>query len=208
MGLSDCSASLDALDASRFSVFVEALTQTIDAAAGDEARILHEGAAHVTELVSHDDWLPAKFADPVPGAYGQYLLYCDPRSRFTTVAFVWDAGSSTPIHDHTVWGIIGVLRGAEIAERFVIRSGKLCSCGEATLRAGEVDRVSPRIGDVHRVRNAYADRSSISIHVYGADLCKVERHTYCPDTGRVERIVSKPYDNPAVLARHAAPSPY
>ena len=92
--------------------FVQALTQTVDAAGGDEARILHEAAPLVAELVAHDDWLPATLAQPLAGSYGQYLLYRDPSARFTAVAFVWDVGASTPIHDHMVWGIVGVLRGS------------------------------------------------------------------------------------------------
>jgi predicted metal-dependent enzyme (double-stranded beta helix superfamily) len=153
------------------------------------------------ELVAHDDWLPQHLAIPVCGSYGQYLLYRDPLVRFTVVSFVWDGGTRTPIHDHTVWGIIGVLRGAEIAERFAYDGVGLRSLGEATLRAGEIDRVSPRIGDIHQVRNAFADRSSISVHVYGADLCTVERHIYCRETGRIDSTVSKPFDNREPLLR-------
>jgi predicted metal-dependent enzyme (double-stranded beta helix superfamily) len=38
---------------------------------------------------------------------------------------------------------------------------------------------------VHRVRNAYDDRVSISIHVYGANIGgAVRRHTYPPGGGR------------------------
>lgn len=179
----------------RFTSFVRALTRTVDDAAGNEARILHHASPLVTELIAHDDWLPPNLAVPLPGSYGQYLLYRDPRARFTTVAFVWDVGVSTPIHDHTVWGIVGVLRGSEAAERFTYRDGALRSHGELVLLQGQIDRVSPRIGDIHRVRNGENDRSSISIHVYGGDLCVVERHTYCDKTGRVDRVVSKPYDN-------------
>ena len=201
MDLSDCtSATTDAVSP-RFRHFVEAMTKTVDDALGDETRILAEGAPHVRALVAHDDWLPPRLAVPLDGSYGQYLLYRDPASRFTTVAFVWDGAASTPIHDHTVWGIVGVLRGAEISERFAYRDGALHPRGTATLSAGEVDRISPRLGDIHRVRNAYPDQCSISIHIYGADLCTIDRHTYCERTGRVEVIRSKPYDNGAPLYR-------
>ena len=199
MELDSCTEPAGAGTSDRFVRFARAMTRTLDECKSDEARILHEGTPHVADLISSDDWLPAHLSVPVPGAYGQYLLYRDPADRFTTVAFVWDAGSRTPIHDHTVWGIVGVLRGAESAERFTLREGKLQSHGEVWLRSGEIDRVSPRIGDIHRVRNAYDDRVSISIHVYGADLPKVQRHTFCEVTGRVDPTWSKPYDNAAPL---------
>jgi predicted metal-dependent enzyme (double-stranded beta helix superfamily) len=43
-----------------------------------------------------------------------------------------------------------------------------------------VEAVSPAIGDIHRVRNAYDDRVSISIHVYGANIGAVHRSIYPP----------------------------
>ena len=187
----------------RFTDFIAAMTGVIDGASGDETHIFRHGHAHVEALIAQDDWLPERLARPLPGSYGQYLLYRDPWCRFTTVAFVWDAGSSTPIHDHTVWGIVGVLRGAEVAERFSVSDGGLRSLGEARLDAGQIDCVSPRIGDIHQVRNAYADRSSISIHVYGADLCTIERHVFDRDSGAMRSIVSKPFDNDEPLIGEA-----
>src|SRR5579871_1388642 len=94
----------------RFTRFIDAMTEVLEGASGDERTILEFGGRHVRDLVSADDWLPEHLAVPIPGAYGQYLLYRDPRVRFTVVSFVWDGGSHTPIHDHTVLGIIGVLR--------------------------------------------------------------------------------------------------
>ena len=52
---------------------------------------------------------------------------------------------------------------------------------EVRLEAGAVEAVSPVIGDIHRVRNAYDDRTSISIHVYGANIGAVRRSTYTPE---------------------------
>jgi len=193
MDIADCPGQVVA--PGRFTQFVDDMTRLVDDAAGDEATILRYGFSHVQALIAQDDWLPERLAQPLPGSYGQYLLYKDPRCRFTAVSFVWDRAAGTPIHDHMVWGIVGVLRGAEIAERFERTDRGLRSLGEGRLSAGEIDCVSPRIGDIHQVRNAYDDRSSISIHVYGADLCKVERHVYDRRTGDVQSIVSKPFDN-------------
>ena len=41
-----------------------------------------------------------------------------------------------------------------------------------------------RIGDVHVVENALADRPSISIHVYGANIGAVRRAVYAEDGSR------------------------
>lgn len=44
-----------------------------------------------------------------------------------------------------------------------------------------VDAVSPALGDLHQVRNAYADRVSIGIHACGAGIGAIERAIYFPD---------------------------
>lgn len=156
-----------------------------------EAGLIEQGQRLLATLVGRDDWLPEAWAQPDPQYYQQYLLYCDPLERFSVVSFVWGPGQSTPIHDHTVWGIIGVLRGAEMCEAYQRdKAGKLSGGGEYRLSPGQVEAVSPSIGDIHRVRNALDDQVSISIHVYGADIGAVQRHVYVADTGEVKDFIS------------------
>lgn len=149
----------------------------------DERAILDSGHALLQRLVSRDDWLPPAYARPSAERYQQYLLHCDSRERFSVVSFVWGPGQSTPVHDHRVWGLVGVLRGSERVEEFEQDgAGRLRRRGEAEiLKAGSVDGFSPRTGDIHRVSNALADQVSISIHVYGANIGAVERATYAED---------------------------
>ncbi len=161
------------------------------ARATDERLILEEGGALLENLVAHDDWLPDAYAAPDLTRYRQYLLHCDSRERFSVVSFVWGPGQATPIHDHRVWGLVGVLRGAETSEPFARDAGgAVHSAGPPELlSAGEVEAVSPSLGDIHRVANAQADAVSISIHVYGANIGAVERATYGVD-GTAKRFVS------------------
>jgi len=153
----------------------------------DEGALLERGGAALRELVAVDDWLPPEFAMPDPANYRQYLLYCDPLERFSVVSFVWGPGQKTPVHDHTVWGLIGMLRGAEVSQSYTRdASGKLRAETAQPLYPGEVTAVSPRIGDIHTVANALADRPSISIHAYGANIGAVARHVFVPGTGEVK----------------------
>ena len=69
-----------------------------------------------------DAWLPEAYAEAGP-RYRQYLLHCDPLERFCVVSFVWGPGQKTPIHNHTVWGLVGMLRGEEISTE--MRAGSL-----------------------------------------------------------------------------------
>ena len=150
-----------------------------------ETEVLAEGGALLRRLVSRDDWLPEAFARPDPDRYQQFLLHADSTERFSVLSFVWGPGQATPVHDHTVWGLIGMLRGAEYSQPYRERDGLLLAEGAPVrLEPGDVEAVSPRIGDVHRVHNAFDDRVSISIHVYGANIGAVRRHTYPPGGGR------------------------
>lgn len=175
----------------RLREFVRQMTLLTSQAGADEPTILAGGRELLGELVRCDDWLPDAFAQPDATYYRQYLLYCDPLERFSVVSFVWGPGQSTPVHDHTVWGLVGVLRGAEVCESFErAPTGGLRSLGASTLATGQVDAVSPSIGDIHAVKNAFDDRVSISIHVYGADIGAVHRHVFNTDTGEVKAFVS------------------
>lgn len=163
-----------------------------------EPRTLESASALMRGLVAADDWLPEAFAVPHPQYYQQHLLYGDPAERFSIVSFVWGPGQRTPVHDHTVWGVIGMLRGAELSQPFAPSGEGYMPVGEAhRLLPGDVECVSPSIGDVHRVSNAHDDRVSISIHLYGGNIGRIRRHVFDPATGAAKEFVSG-YSNAAV----------
>lgn len=165
---------------------IEALVSRTD----DEAALLAEGARVLGALVAHDDWLEAPFTRPDPARYRQYLLHRDPDARFSLVSFVWGPGQATPVHDHTVWGLVGMLRGAEYSQPYEVDAFGLHPTGPARrLEPGAVEAVSPTVGDIHKVWNAFDDRASISIHLYGADIGAVSRHTY-DDAGAKKTFIS------------------
>ena len=170
--------------------FIDRVGSLVDAGLQEPA-ILDGARRAMRELVATDDWLPEAMAKPHPQYYQQYLLHADPADRFSVVSFVWGPGQKTPVHDHTVWGVIGMLRGGERCMAYRDAAGKMVPAGEEIeLEPGDVEMVSPRIGDVHTVRNAYDDRVSISIHAYGANIGKVRRHVFDPQSGAVKEFVS------------------
>jgi predicted metal-dependent enzyme (double-stranded beta helix superfamily) len=197
----------------RLRRFVAGIAQLVESTV-DEPEILARGGALLADLVTHDDWLPDEYAVPDPARYRQYLLHCDSRERFSIVSFVWGPGQSTPIHDHRVWGLVGVLRGAELNQGFrpagqpagdrIAAAGagpgggaSLAPAGELQrLEVGAVSAVSPRVGDLHRVANAHDDRVSISIHVYGGNIGAVARATY--DVAGRARLFISGYSNRAL----------
>ncbi|WP_397452002.1 cysteine dioxygenase [Pseudomonas sp. NA-150] len=166
----------------RLRAFIGALAELIDSNPR-EGDLLHRGGKLLTQLISFDDWLPDDYAQPDPQRYQQFLLHADSRQRFSVVSFVWGPGQSTPIHDHRVWGLIGMLRGAEFSQGYARSpNGSLEKEGPAIrLEPGHVEALSPRSNDIHQVHNAFSDQVSISIHVYGANIGAVRRAVYLPD---------------------------
>ena len=169
--------------------FLAAMTELVGRTE-DEDCLLREGKPLLAALVARDDWLPAAAATPNSQHYQQHLLHCDPLERFSVVSFVWGPGQATPIHDHGVWGLVGMLRGAESCRNYVWHEGSLAPVGSHLLRAGQVLSLSPRHGDLHAVANAHSDRTSISVHVYGANIGAVARSVFDPETGARKPFVS------------------
>ena len=170
--------------------FVAGMTRLVDRAS-DEPTLLAEGRKLLAALIADDAWLPEAFARPDPVTYRQYLLYCDPLERFSVVSFVWEPGHRTPIHDHTVWGLVGVLRGAESCREYAPDGDRIVARGlEHTMTEGMIEAVSPTVGDWHVVANALEDRTSVSIHVYGANIGAVRRHMVDAASGEIRDFVS------------------
>ncbi len=176
----------------RLRHYILDMTNLVAVHGASEPDMLSKGEALLKDLILNDDWLPDEFAAPSPQSYRQYLLHCDPLERFSVVSFVWGPGQKTPVHDHTVWGLVGVMRGAELCEEYTgcVAGRPFTPSGTHRIEPGGVDRVSPTIGDIHVVSNAYADRPSISIHVYGANIGAVRRHVFDPASGTPREFIS------------------
>ena len=166
---------------------IAALHDTVN----EESSLLDAVADRLALLVRQDDWLPIEYSLPHPQHYQQYLLHADAGQRFSVVSFVWGPGQATPIHDHRVWGAIGMLRGAEENQRYRLDdAGIPVADGKAErLLPGAVVKVSSRDGDIHRVSNVFTDRVSISIHVYGGNIGAVKRAVYTPE-GAIKPFIS------------------
>ena len=190
------------MNTQRFTQFLDTMDALVTRTA-HEPTLLDEGESALKSLIAHDDWLPPAYARPVAERYQSYALYVDPRARYSVISFVWAPGQGTPIHNHTVWGLVGVLRGAERCEEFPVPGTTEMTCIHSHgLTRGDVDRVSPAIGDWHKVSNAMEDLPSVSIHVYGADIGRVHRNFWDATTRELKPMVSGySNDTPWIAAR-------
>jgi predicted metal-dependent enzyme (double-stranded beta helix superfamily) len=170
--------------------FVKEFSRLIDQDASEEL-IFIKGKKLLENLIAVDDWLPTEFTKPHPQYYQQYLLYADPLDRFSVVSFVWGPGQKTPVHNHTVWGMVGQLRGEEKGTPYYRQpnGGFLAGKPSASL-PGHVDTVSPNTHDIHVVENSLPDQTSISIHIYGGNIGRIQRSVFDPVTGAEKSFVS------------------
>lgn len=170
--------------------FVIEMTRLVERTT-EEAVLIADGRQLLSRLIEKDDWLPEEFAQVATDTYRQYLLYCDPLERFSVVSFVWGPGHRTPVHDHTVWGLVGQLRGAERCTEYQQDGAQVTPTGvEHLMNPGDIDAVSPTLGDWHVVASARDDGPSISIHVYGANIGAVSRHMVDAGSGQIKPFVS------------------
>lgn len=176
----------------RLNFFLQSFTELLETHKDEEELILAKGAKLLSELVRHDDWLPQECAVAHPDHYQQHLIYLDPEDRFSVISAVWSPGHSVPPHDHTVWGLVGQLRGSETSVDYEQGDlGKPMVPGKKThLLPGQVLAVSPNIGDIHSVSNSSQSEVSISIHVYGGNIGAIERRIFDLKTSEASCFIS------------------
>ena len=125
------------------------------------------------------DWLPPETKVGSPLYYQRHPLYEDPAGRFCVGSYVWKPGQETPVHDHSCWGVVGVIRGCLAWDNFVVdASGGLRQVSTDTVPAGLSAWLSPRYGDIHRIVNRAKRTTALSIHVYGAPFSEICRTRY------------------------------
>jgi len=149
-----------------------------------------------SRLLAAEGWLPDEFARPdtesgMGGGIGQYALYRDEAGELCLFSLVVPAGSSTPVHDHLAWGLVGVYRGAQLDTTYArLDDGTdearatLRVATEQTVQAGEFYTLLPPVGDIHYVKTV-SEAPSVSIHLLANDTACVWRHKYDPLAGTV-----------------------
>ena len=170
--------------------FVKGLATLLETNPSEEI-VFSKGKKLLETLIREDDWLPEAFCKPHPQYYQQYLLYADPLDRFSVVSFVWGPGQKTPLHNHTVWGMVGQLRGQERSANYYRQANGSYQADTAFIcEPGQVATVSPNTHDIHVVENALSDQTSISIHVYGGNIGRIQRAVFDPITGTEKLFIS------------------
>ncbi|MBX6763681.1 MAG: cysteine dioxygenase family protein [Rubrobacteraceae bacterium] len=149
------------------------------------------------ELLAAEGWLPEEFCSAavesgMGGGIGQWLIFRSAARDLCLFSLVVPPGSSTPVHDHLSWGLVGLYAG-EQEEVVYARKDEGRPVGEREelevvlrrrLRPGDFYPLLPPRDDIHGVRTV-SEVPSVSIHLLAADTGCVWRHSYDPETGVV-----------------------
>src|SRR6185369_7564495 len=111
------------------------------AAAGSPEEACEAIRPRFTELLADQTWLPDELAAPVPGSgmgggIGQWLLYRAGDESLSLFALAVPSCSSTPVHDHLAWGLVGLYRGEQDEEIYARDGDELTLVERRALRPG------------------------------------------------------------------------
>jgi predicted metal-dependent enzyme (double-stranded beta helix superfamily) len=151
--------------------------------------IIREVSAATKRLVADDRWLEERFRVGSPDYYTRHLLHRDPRNRFVVLSLVWMPGQATPIHDHSCWGVMGIVHNSleEVCYNR-LDDGRQPDFAEleqsrgTDVGRGSVAYLLPPYEEIHRIGNT-TDKPTVSLHVYGRDLDEV--NVFDQATGKV-----------------------
>jgi len=132
------------------------------------AQLMHNPAFVTTHIVPFLTWSAPAREPSIPMSYGT-------REASTCLqVFVWPAGATTPIHDHTSWGAYHCVIGSLVEQRYErLDDGEQPS--RARLRKAwqrtwysedGASMVRPYEQGIHRITNANS-YPAISVHMYG-----------------------------------------
>ena len=157
---------------------LDRLVAAVDAAladpalADDRARAAAMAPA-LRDLLAEPSGVPPDAEEPLDGTAVGNLLYADPGGRYHVLAVVFPEGTSSGVHHHGCWGVIGYLRGGDEETRYSARrdDGSTAALAEASRHVwhqGDITYLLPEEGEGwHRVRNP-GPGTGVSIHV----LCR------------------------------------
>lgn len=167
----------------------------------DDGEIVEAVTPFLSELLQVEGLVPAEYRDPPKDKYGQYLLYKPDDECFSVVAFVWGPGHDSPVHDHLVWGVVGLFEGAVEETRYKRISDTEVELVSTTIaKTGDISHVYPPNRDIHGVKNPFQEKA-VTIHIYGTDIGKQPRNMHDITNGKMHPIVTQHRNNKAYYSK-------
>lgn len=159
--------------------------------------IIREVSALTKRLCADDRWLDERHRVAMPDRYARHLLHKDPQNRFIVLSLVWLPGQATPIHDHSCWGVMGLVENSleevcfdRLDDGARADFAELQQSRGTDVGKGSVAYLLPPYEEIHRIGNV-SGKPTVSLHVYGRDLDEV--NVFDQATGKVSPMRIKYY---------------
>ncbi|MBH8575703.1 cysteine dioxygenase family protein [Nostocaceae cyanobacterium CENA369] len=189
------------IESQKLRSFVATVREISASTSENRTQTLARLEPYFQELLGQQEWLDEKFLQVNPeskmgGGIGQWLLYRAQDRSLTVFSLVIPPGSTTPVHDHLAWGLIGLYKGNQ--QETVYRRVDSGNCeGHAklevvevrSLQPGDIYRLLPPDGDIHAVKTT-SETASVSIHILGNDTGCILRHQFIPESHSVKSFRS------------------
>lgn len=135
--------------------------------------------AVMKEAVQQPDAIARALEDAQPGG-AQAGALIHQSDDLTIVHVVAAPGFVSPVHDHTIWAVVGQYKGQEDNTFYEERNGQLVEVGAQSICAGDVVPLTEKT--IHAIRNPHTEEPCMALHVYGGDLIGSDRSFWEPDT--------------------------
>jgi predicted metal-dependent enzyme (double-stranded beta helix superfamily) len=142
--------------------------------------------------------LPDKYAEPCDGRACGHLLYTDPAGEFFVISVVFPQGTSSGVHYHGAWGVIGILQGTDEETKYArdespedIAIGQGCdlrTVEKIYSPAGTITYLRPPLEGFHRVKAA-GEQAGVSLHILGGTP-ESHPHFFCD--GDTKKLIDFP----------------
>ncbi|MEX2246160.1 MAG: hypothetical protein WEC75_05690 [Dehalococcoidia bacterium] len=154
---------------------VDDVTLVVRAERDDDARC-KAITPHLRRWMDGGEQLPERCTQPCDGGACGHLLYTDPEGEFFIISVVFPQGTSSGVHYHGAWGVIGILAGVDEETKYARDGGPPDvgvgqGCELRTLEkihspAGTISYLRPPQEGFHRVR-AVGETTGVSLHILG-----------------------------------------
>lgn len=144
--------------------------------------------------------LPDSYTQPCDGRACGHLLYTDPRGEFFVISVVFPQGTSSGVHYHGSWGVIGILQGTDEETKYArdaspedVNAGQGCELRQVDKiysPPGTITYLRPPHEGFHRVKAA-GDDAGVSLHILGGTP---ETHPHFLCDGDSRKLVDFPMD--------------
>jgi len=157
---------------------IEELAAAVDAALAAPGADADAGAAAtdtmrpaLARFLARFDELPERVRTSPDGVAAGHLLYDDPDGRYHVITVVFPPGTTSGVHEHGCWGLIGYVAGLDEETKYRRVDGgdgpdgcDLEEWARVLNEPGTISRLLPPDEMFHRVRNP-GDVDGVSVHI-------------------------------------------